>query len=60
MELSLTLEQVIEFLLETSLFGELEPGELAEIVQIMQVQRFRPEQPMIGHSGWTLPKRSLP
>jgi len=46
MELSLSLEQVIEFLLETPLFSELEPSELADIVTIMQVQRFRPEQPI--------------
>jgi CRP-like cAMP-binding protein len=53
MELSLTLEQVIEFLLETDLFKSLEPDELAEIVQIMQLQRFRPEQPIFreGEDG---------
>jgi len=53
MELSLTLEQVIEFLLETDLFKSLEADELAEIVQIMQLQRFRPEQPIFreGEDG---------
>jgi CRP-like cAMP-binding protein len=44
MELSLTLEQVIDFLLETTLFGELDAGELGDIVQIMQIQRFRQDQ----------------
>jgi CRP/FNR family transcriptional regulator, cyclic AMP receptor protein len=44
MELSLTLEQVIDFLLETTLFGELDAAELGDIVQIMQIQRFRQEQ----------------
>ena len=44
MELSLTLEQVIDFLLETDLFCDLDAGELGDIVQIMQLQRFRPEQ----------------
>lgn len=48
MELSLTLEQVIDFLLETELFGDLSPGELGDIVQIMQIQRFRPEQVIFG------------
>ena len=53
MEVSLTLEQVIEFLLETDLFAGLKPDELAEIVQIMQLQRFRPEQPIFreGEDG---------
>ena len=44
MELSLTLEQVIDFLLETDLFCDLDAGELGDIVQIMQLQRFRAEQ----------------
>jgi len=44
MELSLTLEQVIDFLLETKLFGDLDAAELGDIVQIMQLQRFRPDQ----------------
>ena len=46
MEQSLTLEQVIDFLLETSLFCDLEPDELGDIVQIMQLQRFRTDQPI--------------
>ena len=44
MEQSLTLEQVIDFLLETNLFCDLEADELGDIVQIMQLQRFRPDQ----------------
>ncbi len=44
MELSLTLEQVIDFLLETKLFRDLDAAELGDIVQIMQLQRFRPDQ----------------
>ena len=44
MEQSLTLEQVIDFLLETTLFCDLEPDELGDIVQIMQLQRFRRDQ----------------
>ena len=44
MELSLTLEQVIDFLLETKLFSDLDAAELGDIVQIMQLQRFRPDQ----------------
>jgi CRP-like cAMP-binding protein len=44
MEGQLTLEGVINFLLETPLFADLDPTELAEIVRIMQVQRLRPGQ----------------
>ena len=43
MELSLTLEQVIEFLLETPLFEDLDAGELGEVVRVMQIQRVRPD-----------------
>jgi CRP-like cAMP-binding protein len=39
-----TLEEVISFLLETPLFEDLDPTELAEMVQIMQVQRLREGQ----------------
>ena len=38
MSVGLTLETVIEFLLETALFKDLRPEELADIIQIMQVQ----------------------
>lgn len=41
MEEPLTLERIINFLLETPLFRDLDPTELAEIVRIMQVQRIR-------------------
>jgi CRP-like cAMP-binding protein len=41
MDQSLTLEAVINFLLETPLFGELNPSELAEVVKIMQMQGVR-------------------
>lgn len=44
MEQSLTLEQVIEFLLEAPLFESLDPTELSAVVQIMQVQGFRDGQ----------------
>jgi CRP-like cAMP-binding protein len=44
MQLSLTLEEVIDFLLETTLFRDLDAAELGDIVQIMQIQRFRPDQ----------------
>ena len=46
MDHPLTLEEVISFLLQTPLFEDLDPGELAEIVQIMQVQRLRDAQPI--------------
>ena len=53
MEISLTLEQVIDFLLETTLFGDLDAGELGDIVQIMQIQRFRSQQAIFaeGEAG---------
>jgi len=44
MELNLTLEQVIAFLLETPLFEDLDSAELGEVVRVMQIQRVRPEQ----------------
>jgi CRP-like cAMP-binding protein len=48
MDLSLSLEQVIEFLLDTLLFEALAPNELADVVQIMQIQRFRPDQTILA------------
>ncbi len=39
-----TLEAVISFLVQTPLFEDLDPTELAEVVQIMQVQRLRDGQ----------------
>jgi CRP-like cAMP-binding protein len=50
MSSSITLEQIINFLLEAPMFGDLDPGELSEIVHIMQVQRFREGQE-IFHEG---------
>lgn len=41
---TLTLESIIHFLLETPMFRDLDAGELAEIVRIMQVQRVREGQ----------------
>lgn len=38
---SITLEQIINFLLETAMFGDLNPTELSQVVHIMQVQRAR-------------------
>lgn len=38
---SITLEQIITFLLEAPMFAELDAAELSEIVHIMQVQRVR-------------------
>jgi CRP-like cAMP-binding protein len=44
MDHPITLETVISFLLETPLFADLDPAELAEVVRIMQVQRLRDGQ----------------
>jgi CRP-like cAMP-binding protein len=41
---TITLEQIITFLLETPMFRDLDPNELSEIVHIMQVLRLRPGQ----------------
>lgn len=41
---TITLEDIITFLLETPMFGDLDAGELSEIVHIMQIQRLRPGQ----------------
>lgn len=38
---TITLEQIINFLLEAPMFAELDAAELSEIVHIMQVQRVR-------------------
>jgi CRP-like cAMP-binding protein len=40
----LNLEQIIRFLLETPMFGDLDVPELSQIVHIMQVQRLRDGQ----------------
>jgi len=41
---SITLEQIITFLLEAPMFGDLDPAQLSEIVHIMQVRRVRDGQ----------------
>lgn len=41
---AITLEHIINFLLEAPMFGDLDPTELSEIVHIMQVQRLRANQ----------------
>jgi CRP-like cAMP-binding protein len=40
----ITLEQILHFLLEAPMFGDLDPAELSEIVRVMQVQKLRPGQ----------------
>lgn len=50
MDASLTLERIVNFLLETPLFRDLDPTELAEVVRIMQVQRVRGGQPVFRES----------
>ena len=41
---SITLEQIINFLLEAPMFGDLDAAQLSQIVHIMQVQRLRDGQ----------------
>ena len=41
---AITLEEIINFLLEAPMFGDLDPTELSEIVHIMQIQRLREGQ----------------
>lgn len=41
---TITLEEIINFLLEAPMFGDLDPTELSEVVHIMQVQRLRAGQ----------------
>ncbi len=41
---TITLEQIINFLLEAPMFGDLDATELSQIVHIMQVQRVREGQ----------------
>ena len=43
---TITLEQIINFLLEAPMFGDLDAAELSQIVHIMQVQRVRDGQPI--------------
>lgn len=44
MSSTITLEDVLTFLLETPMFGDLDAGELSEIVHIMQILRLREGQ----------------
>jgi CRP-like cAMP-binding protein len=44
MATGITLEEIINFLLEAPMFGDLDPTELSQIVQIMQVQKLRAGQ----------------
>jgi CRP-like cAMP-binding protein len=46
----LTMEQIINFLLDAPMFGDLDPHELSQIVHIMQVQRLREGQ-HVFHEG---------
>lgn len=41
---TISLEQIITFLLDAPMFGDLDPGQLSEIVHIMQVRRVRDGQ----------------
>jgi CRP-like cAMP-binding protein len=43
---AITLEQIINFLLEAPMFGDLDAAELSQIVHIMQVQRVRDGHPI--------------
>lgn len=44
MATTITLEEIINFLLEAPMFGDLDAAELSKIVHIMQIQRLRPGQ----------------
>lgn len=50
---SITLEQIINFLLEAPMFGDLDSPELSQIVHIMQIQRIRDAHPIFreGDAG---------
>ena len=48
MDQRITLELIINFLLETPMFEELNAGELSQVVHIMQMQRFREDQPIFS------------
>lgn len=42
MAVSITIEEIIGFLLEAPMFGDLDPAELSQVVRIMRIQRFSP------------------
>ncbi len=44
--ITITLEQIITFLLEAPMFGDLDPGQLSEVVHIMQIRRIGSGQPI--------------
>ena len=44
MAAELTLEQIIAFLVDAPMFGDLDAGELSQIVHVMQAQQLRPGQ----------------
>jgi CRP-like cAMP-binding protein len=44
MSMNISLEEILHFLLEAPMFGDLDPAELSEIVRVMQVQKLRPGQ----------------
>lgn len=44
MGITITLEEIITYLLEAPLFGDLDATELSNVVHIMQIQRVRPGQ----------------
>ena len=50
---SLNLEQLLGFLMDTPMFGDLDPHELSQIVHIMQLQHLRPGQTLFseGQAG---------
>lgn len=50
MATGITLEEIINFLLEAPMFGDLDPTELSQIVQIMQVRKLRAGQ-MVFREG---------
>jgi len=50
MATDLTLEQIVTFLLDAPMFGDLDEGELSTIVQVMEVQRLSPGQ-HVFHEG---------
>jgi CRP/FNR family cyclic AMP-dependent transcriptional regulator len=50
---TITLEQILNFLLEAPMFGDLDPAELSQVVHVMQVLRVRAGQPVFreGEAG---------
>lgn len=44
MSTAITIQEILTFLLDTPLFGDLDPAELSQIVHIMQLQKIREGQ----------------